>query len=53
VIGVSFGFRKRVRLGPLRLTASKCCVTASTSLGRGSAEQEQPRLAHHDRAGAG
>jgi len=33
VIGVSFGFRKRVRLGPLRLTASKRGVTASTSLG--------------------
>jgi len=30
---VSFGFRKSVRLGPLRLTASKRGVTASTGLG--------------------
>jgi len=30
---VSFGFRKSIRLGPLRLTASKRGVTASTGLG--------------------
>jgi len=30
---VGFGFRKSVRLGPLRLTASKRGVTASTGLG--------------------
>ncbi len=30
---VSFGFRKSVRLGPLRLTASSRGVTASTGLG--------------------
>ena len=43
---MSFGFRKSVKLGPVRLTASKRGLTGS--LGAGALQQEQQGSPHGD-----
>ncbi len=53
VPNVSFGFRKSLKLGPVRLTASKRGLSASTGPRPCQADPQQPRPAYHDCAGAG